>query len=229
MPLYRAELLAKKPLRYAALIHDVSQVLYLPFDYDDGSYARDRSGYNNSGTIYGAARTSGKIGMAIRTDGVDDYVEVPHSPSLDLSEFTVMAWYKLETLPSAKGVWAQPVEKHDYATRGWAIGVDYGDDHIKPHVGDGSAWHFCDSGVKVVTGVWYHEAATYDGTLKSYVNGEFKNSITVGFVKSPNPIWMGRLHDWPDQVMDGIIGEVRVYNRALSQDEIRMLMYRRLV
>jgi len=94
MPLYRAELLAKKPLRYAALIHDVSQVLYLPFDYDDGSYARDRSGYNNTGTIYGTTRVAGKIGGALDFDGVDDYVEVADNPSLRPASITMTAWVK---------------------------------------------------------------------------------------------------------------------------------------
>jgi len=83
MPLYRAELLAKKPLRYAALIHDVSQVLYLPFDWDDGSKARDRSGCNNHGTIYGATLTAGKIGMGRKFDGIDDYIETVHNPVLN--------------------------------------------------------------------------------------------------------------------------------------------------
>jgi len=75
MPLYRAELLAKKPLWHGALIHDVSQVLHLPFDYDDGSYARDRSGAHNHGIIYGATLATGKIGMSRSFDGVDDYVD----------------------------------------------------------------------------------------------------------------------------------------------------------
>jgi len=98
MPLYRAELLAKKPLRYAALIHDVSQVLYLPFDYDDGSYARDRSGYGNHGVIYGAALTAGKIGLARSFDGTDDYVEVAHDPSINpTKELTIAAWVKSAT------------------------------------------------------------------------------------------------------------------------------------
>jgi len=100
LPLIRAELQRRRLPRPGPLIHDLSQVLYLPFDHDDGSYARDRSGYNNHGIIYGATIAAGKIGMARSFDGVDDYIEVAHSPSLYLDgDFTVLAWASIDRIP----------------------------------------------------------------------------------------------------------------------------------
>jgi len=229
MPLYRAELLAKKPLRYAALIHDLSQVLYLPFDWDDGSYARDRSGYNNHGTIYGAAGVGGKIGMALTFDGVDDYVEVADDPTLDIVDaITVGAWVKLAVSPD--GTWRTLVRKDD------AYGLEISDGNkfdFHPHTA--GSWRFCPSTTTPVKDRWYHVAGTYDknlpsGNIKIYVNGVKENEVdetrdidvVVHALRLATTI-VGL------QRYNGVIDEVRIYNRALSQDEIRMLMYRRLI
>ena len=50
---------------------------------DDGT-ATDSSGNNNHGTLIGGPTpTTGQIGGALNFDGVDDYINVPNSPSLD--------------------------------------------------------------------------------------------------------------------------------------------------
>jgi len=229
MPLYRAELLAKKPLRYAALIHDVSQVLYLPSDWDDGSYARDRSGHGNHGTIYGAARVGGKIGMALSFDGVDDYVDCGKDASLRPNRFTLMAWVK--TTHSI--VWGSVAGYHYTAL--WpsfalSVGAGAGDE------GKATAQVYTDAsyyvaGPRVDDGLWHHLVAVYDGSyIKIYVNGDLKaqtsatGDITYDKTKPFKINGLGGYH-----YLDAVIDEVRIYNRALSQDEIRMLMYRRLI
>jgi len=227
MPLYRAELLAKKPLRYATLIHDVSQVLYLPFDYDDGSYARDRSGYNNHGTIYGAARVDGKIGMALRFDGVDDRVEIPHSASLhflNASEISFAYWAK----PSAVGG-TRTMGKGDVLTGRWVWQRFGGGVHV-----DG-AWREFDSPDTSPLNKWAYVATTYSEftrTVKVYVNAiekvsETLSGLTTYKITGGTGIlsvgsWVGPGYEFP-----GVMDSPVVYNRTLSQDEIRMLMYRR--
>jgi len=229
MPLYRAELLAKKPLRYAALIHDVSQALYLPFDWDDGSYARDRSGCNNHGTIYGATKADGKIGMARSLDGTDDYVDIT-SPQTALGgalnpgtgSFSISCW-----LYNPSGI-------------GFMIGK-YGDTPIVPmwgFKGDGSELTFRDTAGKEVTfsvtfpsGRWFHFAFVRDKTanrIYAYIDGVRVADVsdTTDNIDNDRPVWIGR---HLNVYAGGIIDEPRIYNRALSQDEIRMLMYRRLV
>jgi len=156
MPLYRAELLAKKPLPRAALIHDVTQVLHLPFDYDDGSYARDRSGYDRDGIIYGATRVAGLTEMALRFDGLDDYVKVPYRLSLT-EAVTVVATFKLLSLQSG---WRTIARKSEAAGT-WDFGIGKGENHrFRGWILSGGVTRFAPTGPVLATNKWYYGALT---------------------------------------------------------------------
>jgi len=227
MPLYRAELLAKKPLRYPALIHNVSQVLHLPFDYDDGSYARDRSGYNNHGTIYGATLATGKIGMGRKFDGTDDYVEVPHSSSLEAyPPLTVIVWHKVLGFPNGIKPHAV-VGKHYAGTQGFALIIEqkkYGYVFM-----DGTTHHLY-LGPDAELGKWVQHGFIHDGTEGLLViNGKIVegSAIKASLVPSTINLNLGRCSYHLAEHYEGVIDEVRWSKTPLSQDEIRKLMYRR--
>ena len=58
------------------------------WDLDEGTGGTitDHSGIGNNGTIFGDLDwSSGYTGNGIQFDGVDDYVEIPASPSLDIN------------------------------------------------------------------------------------------------------------------------------------------------
>jgi len=227
MPLYRAELLAKKPLRYAALIHDVSQVLYLPFDYDDGSYARDRSGYNNHSTIYGATRVAGKIGMALSFDGTDDYVDCGNEIK-PINQITLGAWVKLTALNKRQCI----IKKTRAADNvyGFMLAVNVYNKiafYIYTDTWHG-AWSFT---TYTIDTNWHHIMATWDGSvMKVYIDGVQDPStiaLTGAMAGATVPTWIGMEPFAYGSPFDGVIDEPRISIRALSQGEIRMLMYRR--
>jgi len=228
MPLYRAELLAKKPLWHGALIHDVSCCCYLPFDYDDGSYARDRSGYQNHSTIYGATRTSGKIGAALSFNGTDDYVK--HADGvLDLkTKGTWSHWIFANSFPSGMTLmhyWA----KQRFMSRDGKLSAEF----LMEETG---AWAFCTDPNLLELNKWLYISVTHDKDLPSKSTKLFINAKQVMAIDNPYTIVSpppGRaLHIGSGEAgassFDGVIDEVRVYNRPVSQDEIRMLMYRGL-
>lgn len=67
-----------------------------PLNEGAGVTANDTSGYNNHGTLKNGPKwVAGALGQALELDGVDDFVEIPHSDSLTVSkEVTVTAWIR---------------------------------------------------------------------------------------------------------------------------------------
>ena len=75
-------------------------VLIMHFDEGSGTIAKDESGHGNDGTIHGATWTTGISGKALNFDGVDDYVRIPDSASMDVTEeVTVEVWARIEDVP----------------------------------------------------------------------------------------------------------------------------------
>ena len=73
---------------------------YWPFNEGTGTAAMDSSGDGNTGILLnGPTWSSGKSGLALAFDGTNDYVEIPHAQSLNLSTaLTVSVWINNETL-----------------------------------------------------------------------------------------------------------------------------------
>ena len=69
------------------------------WSFDDCS-AKDSSGYDNNGVIYGANCTAGKIGNALNFDGLNDYVDLGNSNSLNTTSFTILFWLNLTSDPN---------------------------------------------------------------------------------------------------------------------------------
>jgi hypothetical protein len=224
MPLYRAELIQQQITLRKPRLHDKSLVLYLPFDKDDGSYARDRSGYNNHGVIYGATRAAGKVGEALNFDGIDDRINLSSEIAFP-REFTIIFWFnRVDSLSfhSFTGRWA------DTATPGSKI------------IFDGTASPYNNFFVRVVAG---GASVGWDGGYTSGLNGRwnmvafmrdsanrFYSSLNGGsYVYSGGALSgtllitdIGRNRD--GQYFKGLFDEIRFYNRVLSQAEIARLM-----
>ena len=76
-------------------------ISYWKFDEGSGTTAYDSVGANN-GTVYGANWTTGKVDGALSFDGVDDYVNVPDSSSLDIVNYVTAVSYTHLTLPTKR-------------------------------------------------------------------------------------------------------------------------------
>ena len=95
-----------EPLPFVAclpILPPAGLVLAMGMNENTGTAVTDSSGQGNQGTISGATwTTSGKYGAALTFDGVNDWVTVADSPSLDLSTgMTLQAWVYPTTIASA--------------------------------------------------------------------------------------------------------------------------------
>jgi hypothetical protein len=199
---------------------------YWNFDEGSGATSTDGSDYGNDGTlINGPAWTAGAPapgggtqGTALDFDGVDDYVDVGTDSSLDNpTQFTVEKWIKPNT------GYGELYPRIIQATGQFAFCISTGGFlryHIYPTVGGDPD---VASTIIIPVGEWTHVAATWDNEqLKLYINGEFNNSLTqAGPLNAfTGPLAIGGTTDQLRQ-FNGLIDEVRIYNRALSAEEVR--------
>lgn len=196
-------------------------VSHWKFDEGSGTTAYDSAGSNN-GTIYGATWTTGQVNGALDFDGVDDYVDCGTGPAITgTGTFTASVWVKTD---SAKGQ-AMLVQRSTTSGNG-SYGVSIlSDGRVQLHIYNGGYGFLFQSDVTVNDGLWHHIVAartnSTDGEI--YVDGSLAASGSGPARSLSNfPVWIGRGFTVP-AYFNGLIDEVRIYNRALSAEEIRQL------
>jgi hypothetical protein len=205
-------------------------VAYWKFDEGEGDIAFDNSGnYNDAGLMCAGEGCSppkwveGKIGMALEFDGVDDYVEVPNSPSLNfgsLTDFTIVTWVK--RIDGAGTI----VDKRNPHYVGYSLQWD-GLGKVVLALRDSDGTEVVHTSIVSIGAAWCHVAVVFDrdNNATVYVNGILdsnKNINEVGNIDNTYPLRIGRRNDNASQA-NGLIDEVRIYDRALTEEEIKFL------
>ncbi|RLJ07123.1 MAG: hypothetical protein DRP16_04045, partial [Candidatus Aenigmatarchaeota archaeon] len=191
------------------------------FNEGSGTLAKDSSGYRNDGTLVnGPQWVDGKFGKALQFDGVNDYVEVPYDPSLHgFSAFSMGAWIYVNSYQDDYAIILNTETEYEFGiapdgTLQWAI------HNTNP------GWTWINTGYVVPLQQWIHIMITYDGsTIRTYVNGDEVHSRTGSgsIADDGNPVIIGWRGDKGNSPFNGAIDEVRIYNRALTQEEIKDL------
>jgi len=190
-----------------------SLVAHFKLDSD----VNDSSGYDNHGTIYGApCFVTGQIDDALDFDGDGDYVSFSSISALQSDNVTICAWIYAHDLMGAGG--NKPIL---YQCNSSDDGYDLYAWEGRPSLWMGGGYIEAISPEIIDENRWYHIAGTYDGfNLKIYVNAVLKNTISsVGLSGVNQPAYIGYDAVWLD-FFDGIIDDVRIYNRALDANEI---------
>lgn len=201
--------------------------LHLPFDEGSGTSVADASGLGNHGTLTGPSWIGSPLGSALDFDGVNDLVQVPADPTLDIQdEITLAAWVNVRSFENWEGVITKGLTKTAYGLNVWGDGTirltaNWG----SPAGGVGiGAWN---STMTLSPNTWHHIATTYDGqTIRFYVDGvedSRKPTPTLRFGLVNEPLTVGGDLPGQDEYLDGAIDDVRVYDHALSAAEIQDL------
>jgi len=214
---------------------DVSQAqtpppgLIATYSFDEGSglSANDGSGNAHTGVISGATWTiAGKYGSALSFNGTNSWVTVADANDLDLTTgLTLEAWV-FPTAAATATTWRNVLIKERSGGEIYNLYADT-DTHVPAAYVVRSASPGTSVGVNGVAQVplntWTHLAMTYDtATVRLYVNGTLvRSSATTGaLLTSTGALRIGGNSVW-GEFFQGIIDEVRVYNRALTQAEIQ--------
>ncbi|AQT67121.1 Alpha-amylase/pullulanase [Anaerohalosphaera lusitana] len=198
---------------------------YWKLDDGDGTVADDSSGGNNDGTVSGAVWTQGVDGGALSFDGVNDAVRFGTGPSLSgKTDFSVSAWIK--TSASKDQVIVQ--QRNGGFNGQYAVRVNY-DGRVSFFVYGNMGYQFSFSSSETVNdGEWHHVAAVRDGDDGFiYIDGSLSGSGS-GSVRDLNGgIGVGVGADIRDnnKHFQGVIDEVRIYDRALGGDAVHELFY----
>ncbi|MFP3952045.1 MAG: LamG domain-containing protein, partial [Candidatus Bathyarchaeia archaeon] len=198
---------------------------YYPFDGD----FQDYSGNGNDGYAEGAVTfTSGVLGQGASFDGWS-WIEVEDSPSLDLSEaFTFSVWLYLED--AGTGGWGVILSKGDNSA------IDNSSPYALTHTFDGlypslrlvqnNYYTTLSSSERVDFKDWHLLTVTWDGReITFYIDDEIKDTyIWEGVLpNSDSKLLIGCDPPGDTEYFRGIMDELRIYNDALTQSEVRLL------
>lgn len=205
-------------------------VAYYPFNGN----ADDWSGNSHDGTVHGAALTNDRFGRqnaAFQFDGTDDYIELPDESAFDFTAFTISFWVRIATLPTPPGPY----------TPGYYCVINKGSFNLGNYTirlsktGGASycnlSYAHCTSTGNWSTGCWeninlnryYHIAITMSDQIRSYIDGalECTSSSMTPAVLDNDRVLIGKLRSATDPYyFEGIIDDVRFYDRALSDTEV---------
>jgi len=169
-------------------------------------------------------------GRVAEFDGNSDYLEIPNSPSLNITgdQITLTSWVYFDDVSGGPEiVLAKIVQDGQHVAPYFAYNLcilSNGTPRLML-VTSGSERRLPGS-PNFESGRWYHMAGTYDGSeMVLYVDGEVSATMdaTGNINEYDTPLLLG-INGGRTEPMDGRIDDVRIYNHALDQTEIRAVM-----
>jgi len=168
---------------------------------------------------------AGKYGNALDFDGVDDYVSIPESNSLKPGKaVTVSAWVYLKGSPTDYEVY---VVKGDGGTWNYLLEAGLVANTVHFRISTTIDSNAYTPNYPLSLNQWYYLTGVYDGSnLKLYVNGVliYSPALTGDIITTSSRTvdighWTG---GGANYYTNGLIDDVRIYNYALTRQQILM-------
>ena len=189
----------------------------------DGN-ADDSSGNGNNGTVHGATLTSDRFGNANGAYAFQDskYISVRNSPSLQGvgDRVSIAAWIKPT---SWDGDWMILLCKGSGSSGSRNIGFAF---HSRNYMEAARAGLSVTISKSLRLGEWQHVAYSSDGaTIKVYINGECVGTrqCQCGAIANSDDLQIGCDPFGGIEYFHGSMDDLRIYSRALSADEVKLL------
>ena len=227
----------------ASLVHDLRDglIAYYPFNGN----ANDESGNGHHGTACGSTLAPdrfGNEGMAYSFDGIDDTIEVLPHPELNpgTDSFSYCFWVRTSEVDNVGymiGRYDHDFEMPDvWKNKTWGIQFLF-DEHDEDVNG---LWGYFRDGFSLETGSYkitenwaiadgeFHFIAAVrnriERKVKYYIDGRlsFEYEDPSSTITVNSSLIMGTHGNW-GKFFEGVLDDIRIYNRALSKDEIQRL------
>ncbi|MBN1481425.1 DUF4981 domain-containing protein [candidate division KSB1 bacterium] len=179
----------------------------------------DNSPYGHHVVLHGRPElVDGKNGRAVQLSGIDDFVEVYNDPVFNIksNQLTLSCWVY------PRGF----IGSNSFITKGSSYGLEQNHpDSLTFYISSDKLSVFLP---RTWNDNWHHIAGVYDGqNLIIYINGkQVQNASARSTIqRSRHPVNIGRNHEkhheqWPGFISNAILDDVRIWNRALSAQEI---------
>ena len=195
-------------------VFDPSLVLYLPLYQLDGASFVSKDAHGHLCSVTGALwRPNGRY-----FDGTDDKITIPDHNALDLiTDATIEVWLNIDDLSANRAIVARHTNSFVMLCYGTGAGnpqkVGFGKNGVDE----------VRSTTQLSTNTWYHCVGTKNANLVGavYINGVLEGTGTAAnYSALSDDILIGELLTGSGD-FSGLIGEVRIYNRALTPQEIQ--------
>jgi len=198
-------------------------VLNIPFEGGSNStYTKDYSTYGNDGIVSGATWNSaaGKIGGVYDFDGLNDNIKILENFGTSFNSFSAEAWINLKTIETEHRYILERDDIHFYIS----IMPDKKVRFRHSDLTNGAT----ETEINAIGfNEWEHIVVVYNGTKTYiYVNGDLKkeqeDTGTISFSDTES-LYIGSskyASSYPDRTWNGSIDEVRIYDYALTEEQI---------
>jgi len=203
-------------------------IAYYPLNGD----ANDYSGNGNNGTNFGSEYISDSKGnYTCSFDGESSYIEL--NQAFDLKEGSYSLWFNSRSFP----VWDYPytesmatffgVDNPDLEYGLVTMNVTKKDNQNQLFVKVGGMYDQCEFRTPIIKDRWYHVVLTKDTkSAKVYINNELLATKEINFKSSgdgcPNLV-IGSSRSKSNRFFNGMLDEIKIFNRVLNEDEILKL------
>jgi hypothetical protein len=192
-------------------------------DEGSGTTVKDSSGNGNNGRFVGAPIwVPGKFGKALKFDGVDDYIEVPHSPSLipTSGTVTVSVWINAERHTGPNNSQWQGILAKGGSPRLYNLYTE-ASQTIHFSTGPSGAYIGPLSTGTVPLNEWVHIAVVCNGRDYFYINGQPAGVAGEGATVPTGGTAVFTIGQTGESnFFQGMIDEVRLYDLAMTPEEI---------
>ena len=187
--------------------------------------ANDESGNGNNGSVNGASLTFDRFGntsTAYSFDGINNFIQVNNAAIFNIvNGHSISVWYKPNSIHQAV-----IIEKFN-PTNGPGDGgpqlVLRSNQLVDFSIFHNNTGNFVYSNIPSTNQLWHHIVATWNGNLiRLYQNGLLTDSIplSVTLNQCNEPMMIGKRSFQNDLHFDGVIDDIGMWNRALTQQEI---------
>jgi hypothetical protein len=202
-------------------------VAYYPFNGN----ANDASGNNNNGNAGTAQLAPDRFGTpnaAYFFNGTNSFITFTKPPTTNVDNISMFCWLNPAVLPQWGIALKLGYSDGNLPCNGYGLGIGSGvTEHSSTLFSENACIKWVSSGVVFgATGRWDHVGfIRQNGTDYFYLDGNLVASQQVATPAAPTAFCIGTLlgSDQLNAVFNGSIDDVRVYERALSSDEVRQL------